>query len=261
MPITLNGDTGIVSPAIDVTTPITVSDGGTGLSTLTANNVILGNGTSTPSFVAPSTSGNILTSNGTTWTSAAAPASGFGNMEVFTSTGTFTVPAGITKVKVTVVGGGGNGGTQSGAGRSSSGGGGGGAIKVVSGLTPGGTVSVTVGGAAGTSSFGAFCSATGGASGASGSTSFTNGGVGSGGDVNFTGMKGCLGNSSTGLTGNYGGGDSAFSLGFGAQPTQSSNTVGIAGNLYGGGGGGAFRTSAGSTGGGTGAAGIVIVEY
>jgi hypothetical protein len=69
MPITLNGDTGITSPAIDVTTPITVSDGGTGLSTLTANNVILGNGTSTPSFVAPSTSGNALVSNGTAWTS------------------------------------------------------------------------------------------------------------------------------------------------------------------------------------------------
>lgn len=54
---------------------IAVADGGTGLSTLTANNVILGNGTSTPLFVAPSTSGNILTSNGTTWTSAAAAAS------------------------------------------------------------------------------------------------------------------------------------------------------------------------------------------
>jgi microcystin-dependent protein len=51
-----------------------VASGGTGLATLTANNVILGNGTSTPSFVAPGTSGNLLTSNGTTWTSAAAPA-------------------------------------------------------------------------------------------------------------------------------------------------------------------------------------------
>lgn len=55
---------------------ITVAQGGTGLTTLTANNVILGNGTSTPSFVAPGTSGNILTSNGTTWASAA-PASVF----------------------------------------------------------------------------------------------------------------------------------------------------------------------------------------
>lgn len=48
-----------------------VAQGGTGLGTLTANNVILGNGTSTPSFVAPGTSGNALISNGTTWTSAA----------------------------------------------------------------------------------------------------------------------------------------------------------------------------------------------
>ena len=33
--------------------------------------MILGNGTSTPTFVAPSTSGNVLTSNGTTWQSTA----------------------------------------------------------------------------------------------------------------------------------------------------------------------------------------------
>jgi len=53
-----------------------VDQGGTGLTTLTANNVILGNGTSTPSFVAPSTAGNVLTSNGTTWQSTAPAASG-----------------------------------------------------------------------------------------------------------------------------------------------------------------------------------------
>lgn len=55
----------------DLAGPVTVPFGGTGLATLTANNVILGNGTSTPNFVAPGTSGNVLTSNGTTWTSAA----------------------------------------------------------------------------------------------------------------------------------------------------------------------------------------------
>jgi len=55
----------------DHTGTLTVTNGGTGLGTLTANNVILGNGTSTPSFVAPSTSGNVLTSNGTTWQSTA----------------------------------------------------------------------------------------------------------------------------------------------------------------------------------------------
>jgi hypothetical protein len=54
-------------------TDLTVPDGGTGASSITANSVVLGNGTSALSgnLVAPSTSGNVLTSNGTTWTSAA----------------------------------------------------------------------------------------------------------------------------------------------------------------------------------------------
>ena len=78
----LNGTVGATTPAagafttVSATTAIPVTSGGTGLATLTANNVILGNGTSTPSFVAPSTSGNVLVSNGTTWTSAAPAASG-----------------------------------------------------------------------------------------------------------------------------------------------------------------------------------------
>lgn len=53
---------------------LSVGAGGTGATTLTANNVILGNGTSAVQFVAPGTAGNVLTSNGTTWTSAAAAA-------------------------------------------------------------------------------------------------------------------------------------------------------------------------------------------
>ena len=59
-----------------LTTALTVPQGGTGLATLTANNVVLGNGTSAVQFVAPSTTGNLLTSDGTTWTSAAPPAGG-----------------------------------------------------------------------------------------------------------------------------------------------------------------------------------------
>ena len=55
-----------------VTGTLPVANGGTGATSLTANNVILGNGTSAVQFVAPGTSGNLLTSNGTTWTSAAA---------------------------------------------------------------------------------------------------------------------------------------------------------------------------------------------
>ena len=57
-------------------TVITPTYGGTGLSTLTANSVIIGQGTSNPIFVAPSSNGNILTSNGTNWTSSAPAASG-----------------------------------------------------------------------------------------------------------------------------------------------------------------------------------------
>jgi hypothetical protein len=65
-----------VSLATGVTGTLPVANGGTSLTTLTANNVILGNGTSAPTFVAPSTTGNVLTSNGTTWTSAVLPAGG-----------------------------------------------------------------------------------------------------------------------------------------------------------------------------------------
>jgi hypothetical protein len=52
--------TGILSPA----------NGGTGVSSLNTNNVLLGNGTSPLLSVAPGTSGNVLISNGTSWTSS-----------------------------------------------------------------------------------------------------------------------------------------------------------------------------------------------
>lgn len=54
---------------------LAVANGGTGAATFTANNVLLGNGTSAFQVVAPSTSGNILSSNGTTWTSSSSIAS------------------------------------------------------------------------------------------------------------------------------------------------------------------------------------------
>ena len=55
-----------------LTTALAPSQGGTGLATLTANNVVLGNGTSAVQFVAPGTASNVLVSNGTTWTSGSA---------------------------------------------------------------------------------------------------------------------------------------------------------------------------------------------
>ena len=90
--------TGIVVPAgssmfvynngtnvVEALKAITVGAGGTGLSTLTANNVILGNGTSAVQLVAPGTTGNVLTSNGTTWSSAAAAAGGISYTAVQTA--------------------------------------------------------------------------------------------------------------------------------------------------------------------------------
>ena len=62
--------------ALTLGAALPVASGGTSLTTLTANNVILGNGASAPTFVAPSTSGNVLTSNGTTWASTAPATSG-----------------------------------------------------------------------------------------------------------------------------------------------------------------------------------------
>jgi hypothetical protein len=64
-----------------------VASGGTSLTTLTANNVILGNGTSTPSFVAPGTTGNVLTSNGTTWASTTPTAQTYPGAGIANSTG------------------------------------------------------------------------------------------------------------------------------------------------------------------------------
>jgi hypothetical protein len=100
--------------------------------------------------------------------------------QVITSSTTFTVPAGITKLKVTCIGAGGGGAgaidSSDGAGEGGSGGAGGCAIKFVTGLTPGSTVTVTIGtggggggrgtgAAGGSTSFGTYCVAGGGGGG------------------------------------------------------------------------------------------------
>jgi hypothetical protein len=70
--LTLGGTLSGINLATQVTGTLPVANGGTGAATLAANNVLLGNGTSTIQAVAPGTSGNVLTSNGTTWVSSAA---------------------------------------------------------------------------------------------------------------------------------------------------------------------------------------------
>lgn len=59
-----------VDLAVDVTGVLPVANGGTGSSSLTLNNVLLGNGTGALQSVSPGTAGNVLTSNGSTWVSA-----------------------------------------------------------------------------------------------------------------------------------------------------------------------------------------------
>lgn len=71
--VLVNDGSGVMSSEAQ----LAVSRGGTGSASLTANNVILGNGTSAVLFVAPGTSGNVLTSNGTTWASTAPAASAY----------------------------------------------------------------------------------------------------------------------------------------------------------------------------------------
>lgn len=81
-----------ISLTASVTGTLPVANGGTGLATITANNVLLGNGTSAMQVVAPGTSGNVLTSDGTTWASTALPASGG-----LTLLGTLTTTSGATQ--------------------------------------------------------------------------------------------------------------------------------------------------------------------
>lgn len=207
-----------------------------------------------------------------------------GRGQLFTSSGTFTVPSGITSIKVTVLGGGGGGGTASVNGTCGDGGGAGGmAIKFITGLTPGSTVAVTVGAGGsssvtgGTSSFGGYCSATGGSGGAANRSpnitpSRTAGGTGTSGDINISGSYGDISLDGTSVaTSAYGtvvgvtnyfyaqdGGNSP--LGARGGLGQKSNGAGGAAGGPGAGGGGAYRNSTSSSG-GTGGTGLVLVEW
>ena len=212
---------------INFTTGLGVAQGGTGATTLTANNVILGNGTSAVTFVAPGTASNVLTSNGTAWVSQAAAAGGGDYiMQVFTSPGTWTKPAGLKAVKVTVIGGGGS-------------------------VNGSGSPAPATGG---TSSFGspAFLSATGGA-GNQPSNGSSAGGSGSGGTINVSGGRGGFVYESAGATVLGIGGTGAF--GFGGNSTSSgpSGSGSVAGLAYG---GGAITSTGNHAGGGGGA-----IEY
>lgn len=81
--LSVTGSPITTSGTITLAGTLAVANGGTGATTLTSNNVILGNGTSAVQFVAPGASGNVLTSDGTTWTSAAASGGGTTNGKLY----------------------------------------------------------------------------------------------------------------------------------------------------------------------------------
>ena len=188
------------------------------------------------------------------------PAGGGGyNMQVFTSSGTYTKSSGVKAIKVTVTGGGGGGTNLYGGGA------GGTAIchwSNANSITSN-TVPVTIGaagsgysGGGSTSSFGSYCSATGGGGG--GSYYGGNGGVASGGDLNIRGGGGSGGGWHTGSAEIHGGiGGASYWGGGGYGCTGSATKYGGSGSMaYGGGAGGNANTYSARSG----KAGVVMIE-
>lgn len=196
--------------------------------------------------------------------------------QVFTSSGTFTIPTGITALKVTAIGGGGGGGAATSNSNDSAqaggGGGGGTAVAYLTGLTPGNTLSVTVG-AGGTAGSSAGNGGAGGASSvASGTQTITTitangGGGGIGASPGGSGAGGA-GGSTSGAT--YGiSGSQGYTIFGGASQFTTLNYkasgAGQSGSDFGPGtgstGSSASSGSPGAVAGATGAAGIVIFEW
>lgn len=191
------------------------------------------------------------------------PNLGFSNMVVFTSTitNTWAVPAGVNKIMIEVWGGGGGGAgaTVTGAG----GGGGGGYGKGTYTVTPGSTLTVTIGNG-GNGGPSGTAGVAGQPSSVNGTLISANGGAGG----LTTGVGGAGGNSSApfNITGGFGfyGGTNYLSYGGagangGTGGLGGANSAGGAGIAPGGGGGGSYAgiTAAG----GNGAVGRVVIWW
>jgi hypothetical protein len=197
-------------------------------------------------------------------------APGFSNQVAFTSSTTWTVPVGVTRARVRVWGAGGGGGGSSGSNGSGGGGGGGYAEKIVTGLVPGASHTITVGtagaggtsgggtgGTGGSSSFDSVVVATGGGGGTGslGSSPWPGGagGTGTAGTIIGTGGQGSGGGGNTTPVG----GSCAMGGGGGAADQIGLGVVGS----FPGGGGAAFGIGGGTGAGSAGAGGYVVIEY
>ena len=108
---TAQGGTGTASTTFanlttNVTGTLPVANGGTGATTLTSGSVIVGAGTSTPTFVAPTTTGNVLfTTNGTSWSSTPKITSGTAqNTTSGTSISFTSIPSWVKRITVMFTG-------------------------------------------------------------------------------------------------------------------------------------------------------------
>jgi hypothetical protein len=82
---------------------ITVNRGGTGLATVPANAVVIGNATGSLVTVAPGNSGNVLTSNGTNWVSQVPTGGGGGTGNLVTNVVTVTAGTAVAWTNSTSV--------------------------------------------------------------------------------------------------------------------------------------------------------------
>jgi hypothetical protein len=252
-----------------VTSTVTVGQGGTGQTTYTDGQLLIGNSTGSTLTKTTLTAGaGVSITNGSGSISIASPLAK--DTQVYTNaTGaTYTAPANTQWVKVTVVGPGGNGGNGTSA-RGTGGSAGGVAIKWLA-MTAGQTLTYTVstaGGTASTVSSGTLTittiTANSGSNGtatayANSSTAGPTGGTATNGDVNITGGSGgnSYGSSTTVATNFSGKGGDCPGFGSGGGSYGSSATAGQAGVGYGAGGGGSHGTSSTATG----AGGIIIFE-